>query len=79
MICTEWFQGHEVEEKQSTVLPMPFWLCLVAVALILIQGCATTEPESKVCFMQLMGRTQSGLSVVRQACMTEEQFAESQK
>jgi hypothetical protein len=58
--------------------------CAVVAGLILagLPGCATTteaEPEARVCFLQLLGRTESGLSVVRQACLTEEQFAETQK
>ena len=60
------------------ILPIPFWVLLVLVALLPLAGCST-EAESKVCFMQLMGHTDSGLSVVRQACFTEEQFAEMQK
>lgn len=51
----------------------------LAVILGPMVGCATMEPESRVCFMKLMGRTEGGLSVVATHCMTQEQFAESQK
>ncbi len=74
---TEWFEGRSVDDQ--TILPLPFWALLLLALIVLLPGCATAEPESKVCFMQLMGRTESGLSVVRQACLTEEQFAETQK
>ena len=77
---SEWFQGRGVDEQQ-----LAYWgrvaaelACLFLVA-VMVAGCAPPEPESKVCFIALMGRTDSGLSVVRQACFTEEQFAEMQK
>lgn len=44
-----------------------------------LYGCATTEPEVRVCFMHMMGRTQQGLSVVAQHCMSKEAFEETQK
>ena len=75
----EWFEGHSVDQDPKTILPLPFWAALIAVALVLLQGCATPQPESRVCFMGMMGRTDGGLSVVKTLCMTEEQFAESQK
>jgi hypothetical protein len=45
-----------------------------------LSGCASSpSPRSEVCYMQLIGRTQDEMPVVRNLCLTEEQFAESQK
>ena len=77
---TEWFEGRTVDEEAGqTILPMPFWVALIAAALALLPGCATTEPSAQVCFMRMMGVTEHGYSVVQQLCMTPEAFAESQK
>ena len=80
---SEWFQGRGVDEHDLAYWGRVFaeLACFLLIG-VLVAGCSslkTEEPESKVCFMALMGRTDSGLSVVRQACFTEEQFAEMQK
>lgn len=74
---TEWAEGRGVDEAGLTVLPLYFWLALVAVALLL-SGCAT-RPQTEVCFMKVMGQTPEGYTVVGTHCMTPEAFAESQK
>ena len=84
MIDTEWFQGRQVDEHD-----LSYWgrisaelACLFLVGVIVagLQGCATKKEEAtQVCFIQFLGKTDGGLSVVRQACFTEEQFAEMQK
>jgi len=82
-MSVEWFEGRSVDEPESrfTVLPALFWIALIATALLFLQGCATAKegPREEVCFLQLIGRTQDGLSVVKSMCVTEEQFIEAQK
>ena len=81
---TEWFEGRSVEEHYQrcdwTRLLIELG-CIVAAGFILA-GCATekkAEPTDNVCLMKLVGRTGEGDPVVRMICVTQEQFAESQK
>jgi hypothetical protein len=70
----------DYDDEYETVFPLPFWALLLLVVIVCIPGCATTkEADPQVCFLQPLGRTESGLSVVKSLCMTEEQFAETQK
>ena len=63
-----------------TIIPLPVWAIFLVGLLLILPGCATKEePRSEVCFLQLLGRTQDGLSVVASQCVSPEAFAESQK
>lgn len=80
-VLTEWFEGHQVDDELERV----YWgrvvtelACAVCLGLLLA-GCASPSPRSEVCFLRLLGNTEDGMSVVAQACMTPEEFAESQK
>lgn len=54
-----------------------FAMVLVLILVPLLAGCASTE-EPKICYMQVLGRTEEGYTVVAQQCMTQEQFKEIQ-
>ena len=72
----------DYDEEYETVFPLPFWAILIVGVLICLPGCATekkAEPTDNVCLMKLVGRTGEGDPVVRMICVTQEQFAESQK
>jgi len=84
---TEWFEGRSVDEHYQRCnwsrVAMEL-ACAVCVGLILggLSGCATekkAEPTDNVCLMKLVGRTGEGEPVVRMICVTQDQFAESQK
>jgi hypothetical protein len=57
----------------------------IAAALLLIpmlSGCATTgteQPEQRVCYVQFLGKTENGWTVIAQQCVTPEAFAAAQK
>lgn len=58
----------------------------VAAALVLIPmlaGCSSLPdihpPDDKICFVQLIGKTDEGWSVLAERCMTPEAFERSQK
>ena len=81
----------EYEEEQETPAERCFWRKVgfavfigISLALILgpLYGCATAKEETadvRVCAFQLIGKTGNDLPVVRMHCVTQEQFAESQK
>lgn len=80
-VLTDWFEGRKVEEEHERA----YWgrivleISCAVLAGVLLSGCASTKEETQVCYMQFLGKTGSGLSVVREMCVSEEQFAESQK
>lgn len=45
--------------------------------IVALSGCSSIE--ERICFMQALGRTEQGHSVVQQICMTPEEFKELQK
>lgn len=51
-----------------------FFALAIALLLIPLGGCATTEEEiwQRVCYEQLMGKSEEGLLVVRHFCIKEE-------
>jgi hypothetical protein len=86
-VLTEWFQGHQVDEREREH-ERAYWsrigmelACAVAAGLILagLPGCASPSPRSEVCTMQLLGQTEARVPVVAMHCITPEAFAESQK
>lgn len=77
---TEWFHGNSVDWEPVVIAAgrLSKYAALILL-LLLIVGCAATEPEARICFVQLVGQTEQGLTVIAQQCMTPEAFAESQK
>lgn len=82
---TEWFSGDSVEKAHVRCywrrIGFAVFAALAAALLLfpLLTGCASAEPEKRVCFVQRLGMTEEGLTVVAQLCMTPEAFAETQK
>lgn len=84
MYDSEWFQGRSVDEHE-----VAYWgrviteiACAVIAGIILggISGCATKEEaQLQYCFLEYVGETDGGLSVVKSICLSPEAFAESQK
>ena len=83
---TEWFEEYE-SPKLGTILPKWFWTAAIAVAFggifLALPGCATESPksgpESKVCMVQILGQTDSGVPVAALTCVSPEEFAKSQQ
>lgn len=75
----------DYDDEYETVFPLPFWAVLIVSLIVILPGCATVKekeevkPTDHVCLMKLMGRTGGGEPIVRMLCVTQEQFAESQK
>lgn len=79
--------GYVAEQKQQRC----YWrrvgfsiflaIAVVVVLVPMLTSCATTstEPETKICYLQVIGKTSEGYTVVAQQCLTPEAFAESQK
>lgn len=82
---TDWFQGASLDKAHQRC----FWRRIgfgvffaIAAALLLfplLTGCATTEPENRICFMKSIGATEDDWAVVASRCMTPGAFQESQK
>lgn len=75
--CKDWSLFYP--ERRHTVVPYAVLLGIGFAMLIFLVGCAATKPEQKVCFVKFLGKTEEGMVVVNQVCMTPEAFAESQK
>lgn len=80
----DYFYG--ITERMSPrplIFPLVAWLAaigFIVVLLILISGCSSSpSPRTEVCYLRLLGHTEDGMSVVTQACVTPEEFKESQK
>lgn len=72
-----------VRKPGLTLISLFIWLGLVAALGMLIvglSGCATApaEPAAQVCYLKMMGTTDDGCTVVMQACVSPEKFAEGQ-
>lgn len=82
---TNWFEDQSVEKAHQRC----FWRRIgfgiffaIAAALLLfpmLTGCAAGKDDPKVCFIQLMGQSEEGYTVIAQQCMSPEQFTEMQK
>lgn len=51
---------------------------LALAAIVFLAGCAS-EPTAQVCYLRFMGKTDQGFTVVIQACVSPEAYAEAQK
>ena len=91
---TEWFSGctqnaNDCTQKRNTILPLILWAGVVACVLFIafgLSGCASepkevpkSGPRVEVCYLQLLGQTEDGMSVVAQQCVTPAEFTASQK
>lgn len=87
---TPWFHDRSVDELHERCYwrRVGFGVFLALVVLMILgpflAGCAANpekkaEPKLAICYMKLMGQTDSGVTVVMQACQSPEAFAESQK
>ena len=84
----EWFAGLRTEEAKHQRC---FWrrvgfglaALIILSAIALLAGCASgkeaKEDEPRICFLKSMGRTEDGMVVVAQHCMSQEAFQEMQK
>lgn len=73
---------YEEEQQRPTILPLLCWIASFVVAIVLVAsltGCASTSGEVRICYVELVGKTETGLFVEAQVCMTPEAYAESQK
>lgn len=78
----EWLASMR-EHPRPIIFPIIAWLSFIGfgiVLLILAAGCASSpSPRTEVCYMQPLGRTEAGMSVVMQHCVSPEEFKEAQK
>ena len=86
----DYFQGiAEQPAPRPTILPLILWAGVVACVLFIaagLSGCATepkeapkSGPWTRICSVQPLGQTDSGVPVVGLVCITQEEFAELQK
>lgn len=85
---TDWFAERQ-EDQQERCFRWRVGFAIfaaLATALVLIPmlaGCSSVPdihpPDNKICFVQLIGKTEEGWSVLAERCMTPEQFEASQK
>lgn len=81
---TEWFEAKDRVQYERCYwrrvgFAVFFAIAMGLILLPLLSGCASAEPENRICFMQFLGKTESGWTVAATQCMTPEAFAESQK
>lgn len=83
----EYFYGHSVPHEEDDTGKRFYQFrvgALLAILLVILAGCATAKPklaveEMRVCYVELIGKTETGLFVEAQVCMTPEAYAETQK
>ena len=69
-------------DRPRLIIPAILWFLSIVFAIgvvLLMVGCAPAEIQAQVCYLRFMGKTEEGYTVVTQACMSPEQFAEGQK
>ena len=75
----------DYDDEYETVFPLPFWAVLICALIVLLPGCSTTSwlesppVEKPICFMKLLGQTETGLTVVAEHCVTQEEFDKAQQ
>lgn len=85
MTDQEWFEGDSLDRMERCYWRRIGFLIFAALALAVIflplMGCATkiSDGRTEVCFLQPLGQTEEGYTVVASHCMTPEAFKASQR
>lgn len=70
---------QEEQESELTIMPPLFWVAIIFLAFGVLSGCAKDPFEARVCYVELIGKTDGVVFVESQVCMTPETYRESQK
>jgi hypothetical protein len=75
---------YEEQESELTIMPPLFWVAIIFLACAMAYGCAAApkpaeEVTQRICYVQLLGKTEEGYYLEAQVCQTPEAFAASHK